>query len=340
MNEIPNDLLSLVASYLWFKDISSLSMTSVKMYHGIHSDGKFWVDLVDSIVRLMYFESIHVRPFLVHMSQNFPSNDFVFYLKQILLTIPSYWPRMIDTKIFSSYRGPENIVVIDLEEASDMLAVLFTGPLEESARSIVANDCFPYLPTETEEAQQELPFTKIVCTETTQQLSPRSRHVSMKVGEAVRSEIGYFECTIHRTFCPPTTSSLYSDHTLSSRQSFSIGLACPPFSLKGQFPGYDNFSLGYRSDDGAFYQGSRNGIQFGGEPYGSGDVVGCGIIYPSLDVHGKGKLFFTRNGQIQGRVLEIASDNFFTISWFPVLVSHPSLRLLASPLSRHLASGH
>lgn len=321
MNEIPADILSLITSYLWFKDIFSLSVTSSKMYHGIHSDGKFWIDLVDSVVRLTYFDSVHVRPALVHASQNFSSVDFVLYLKQILLTIPSYCPRTIDTKILSSYRGPENIMVVDPRRVSGAQAVLFTGPLEENTRSIVANDCFPYLPTETEEMFVEIPFTKVVCTEKSQQLSPRSPHLAKKVGETVRSEIGYFECTIHNIFCPPDISLMYSDPSLSSRQSFCIGLACPPFTLKGQFPGYDNFSLGYKSDDGAFYQGSRSGILFDAEPYGAGDVVGCGIVYPSLDAHGKGKLFFTRNGRIQGRVLEIAGDNFFTIPWFPVMVS-------------------
>jgi hypothetical protein len=324
MNVIPPELLSHIASYLWFKDIASLSVTSRGIYHGIHSDGLFWLDLVESIMRLTIFDTVNVRSFLQQVSADYRPQDFVIFLKHLILSVPSFFPRVIDTKILGSYRGPEFIRVIGLDGMIDRTTVLFTGPIEESVRSIVANDCFPYFPTETELMHVPMPFTKVVATHT--------KAASLRtIGEVVLSEIGYFECVIQTDFCPPDTFTSSTSHLIPSHQSFSIGLACPPFTLKGQFPGADNFSLGYRSDDGAFCQGGVNGIQFGAEPYGAGDTVGCGLIYPSLDRHSKGKLFFTRNGQLQGRPLEIASDSFFSIPWFPVLVS--ALRPISPLLS-------
>jgi hypothetical protein len=332
MNEIPTELLSHIASFLWFKDIASLSFISKETYHKIHSDGLFWMDLVESIMHLSFFETVNVRPFLQQISGDYLPQDFVRFLKHLILSIPAFSPRVIDTKILSSYRGPEGIRVVGLDEMTDRTTILFSGTIEESVRSIVANDCFPYLPTDAELMHVSFPFTKVVATDT----SPQSMIGARTIGEVVLSQIGYFECAIQTDFCPPETSP--ASLSLTSRQSFSIGLACPPFTLKGQLPGSDNFSLGYRSDDGAFCQGGINGIQFGGEPYGAGDTVGCGLIYPSLDLSGKGKLFFTRNGQLQGRILEIASASFFCIPWFPVLVSH--LQSPLSPLLQGIDSYH
>lgn len=322
MNELPSELLSQMASYLWFKDLLSLSLTSKKIHHRLHSDGFFWIDLLDSILRSLYYDPpVHIRSDLLQLSQNYSTHDFVAFLKQILLTIPTFWPRTVDTKIFNTYRGPDHLRIIELENNPQRNYVLFDGSIDDGVRSIVANDCFPYLPIETDDLIVSLPFTKVVATELMTQQNGAETISLFTSGKVVCSEVGYFECMIHQSCFPPEALYLSSSQDLSSRTSISIGLACPPFALKGQFPGVDNFSLGYRSDDGAFYQGGYTGIQFGAEPYGPGDIVGCGLVYPPLDRQGKGKLFFTRNGHIQGRILDIASSNFFCIPWFPVIVS-------------------
>ena len=58
----------------------------------------------------------------------------------------------------------------------------------------------------------------------------------------------------------------------------AIGLASKEFPLRGLMPGWDSLSYAYHGDDGHCFHGSGEGRDFG-PTFGSGDTVGCGILY-------------------------------------------------------------
>jgi len=81
--------------------------------------------------------------------------------------------------------------------------------------------------------------------------------------------------------------------------------------------GSDVNSFGYMSADGCLYHGEDTvGIHFG-PSYGSGDVVGCGLIYPPLAAN-HGDILFTRNGEIVG-VVELLDVGLTDVPWFPIV---------------------
>ncbi|KAJ3066497.1 hypothetical protein HDU98_010180 [Podochytrium sp. JEL0797] len=67
-----------------------------------------------------------------------------------------------------------------------------------------------------------------------------------------------------------------------------IGLALRPFSAYYHV-GWDFGSFAYHSDDGKLFDGAGQGGFEWGDPYGVGDVVGCGITVA-------GDVYFTKNG--------------------------------------------
>jgi len=284
-------------------------------------------------IRKCFFSSIRLYnsiDFYFNSSNGKTAIDNIFIL---YASIPC-WPRFIDLDITKTCRGPDHIyrVHVDSTIDDDDEWVAYTGALGESFRSIVTNNCFPYFSSSqgccyddssTDKYFSVCPFTRVIC-------SPRtssSKKGLPDIGHISLSCVAYFEATIHPSINLERVLHAHRDNTMSP-QVFCIGLSCPPFSLRGRLPGFDTFSLGYISDGGLFYQGGI-GQEFGASSYGPGDTVGCGIIYPSPSTSGVGKIFFTRNGVIQGIPLNVLNSSFFQISWFPTmgLDSHYPVRM-------------
>ncbi|MAD85283.1 MAG: hypothetical protein CL912_20175 [Deltaproteobacteria bacterium] len=67
-----------------------------------------------------------------------------------------------------------------------------------------------------------------------------------------------------------------------------------------EFPGWPKMgaaaskSWAYHGDDGRFYCYLGHNSVHVGEPYGPGDVIGCGVDF------GTGKIWYTRNGTLLG----------------------------------------
>eukprot|EP01127_Copromyxa_protea_P020418 TRINITY_DN6836_c0_g5_i3.p1 TRINITY_DN6836_c0_g5~~TRINITY_DN6836_c0_g5_i3.p1 ORF type:complete len:899 (-),score=135.57 TRINITY_DN6836_c0_g5_i3:89-2785(-) len=91
---------------------------------------------------------------------------------------------------------------------------------------------------------------------------------------------GYFEVTIHN---------------VGSRNEIGIGLVSKGYSVK-KHPGWQEFSYGYHSDDGRVFHNCGSGTAWG-PMYGTGDVIGCGVVDEGV--------FWTKNGKLLG----IAYDN-------------------------------
>ncbi|KAJ3052922.1 hypothetical protein HK097_005423 [Rhizophlyctis rosea] len=101
------------------------------------------------------------------------------------------------------------------------------------------------------------------------------------IADFVQRPYAYFEVTI-------------DDLLFGSEATvISIGLATspyPPFRLIG----WNQFSVGYHSDDGRLFQNDGFGGKNFGSPYSKGDTVGCGYD-PA-----RGAVFFTLNGAFIG----------------------------------------
>ena len=88
--------------------------------------------------------------------------------------------------------------------------------------------------------------------------------------------------------------------------------------------GWDSFSIGYHSDDGTvqFDTDRLNDTVF--PVFNTGDIVGCGIIYPPLSSDESGSIFFTNNGTLlrQHFPVDILGGMDCCSCLFPVVVSN------------------
>lgn len=91
--------------------------------------------------------------------------------------------------------------------------------------------------------------------------------------------LSYFEATIENAGVGDTVA---------------IGLVDGDYSME-KLPGWDAdaTSIGYHGDDACAFYNTNNGIPWG-RPLGTGDTVGCGVIWST------GEVFFTQNGQWLG----------------------------------------
>ncbi len=74
-------------------------------------------------------------------------------------------------------------------------------------------------------------------------------------------------------------------------------------------PGWYNAtapSFAYHGDDGRLYANSNQSLKDYAGSYGKGDTIGCGVIY---DDSVEGMIFYTRNGEPQGMVVFMCSNN-------------------------------
>jgi len=97
----------------------------------------------------------------------------------------------------------------------------------------------------------------------------------------------------------PTSHYFFSANALptpppASSECVAVGLAAEGFLHAHILPGWNKFSYGYHSDDGAIFHGRGRAIKNFGPVFGKGDVVGCGLDYRRREI------FFTLNGRLLG----------------------------------------
>lgn len=74
----------------------------------------------------------------------------------------------------------------------------------------------------------------------------------------------------------------------------SIGFSGAKAALE-KLPGWEPDSWGFHSDDGKTFLCGGPGGKTYGDPYNSGDVIGCGINFKTNEA------FFTKNGNYLGQ---------------------------------------
>jgi hypothetical protein len=73
-----------------------------------------------------------------------------------------------------------------------------------------------------------------------------------------------------------------------------IGFCSGQAIIHMTFPGWEEFTWGYHSDDGKVYTEGASGRKYGPK-FGKGDIVGCGVDWKSE------AYFFTLNGKFLGK---------------------------------------
>ena len=121
--------------------------------------------------------------------------------------------------------------------------------------------------------------------------------------------VSYFEVSIR---APPPEDDAEDDyyHDYSSRiraarisstaDCIAVGICTRLFRWKARMPGWDNYSIGYHSDDGGLFFGSGSMQRRYGPQFGPGDTIGC-----ALD-HVRRVVFFTHNGRSLGPAVQLA----------------------------------
>ena len=309
--QLPTELLAHIAHFLDLHDAANLTSTCGYSLKELKWHLQLWISLVDCRLKTIYFRDCSCYCNLFELSEMVKDDAKFFGLLQMLSSRQGLWPTAIDRKILEGHRKPDNIIIKYSDDDLSDLSVAFVGLLGDTFRSVVSNCCFPFRCGVDNVAVA--PFARVSALE-------KGNTVDGVLSVVSLSYVAYYECQIHDYLNYDAVTTTQPYNYVSRRCLVSVGLACPPFPLKGHLPGSDNFSFGYRSEDGLFYHGSNVGRAFNAEPYAPGDIVGCGLVYGGEGSGGKGKIFFTKNGLQQGPLLDVENENFLCISWFPTVV--------------------
>lgn len=246
--------------------------------------------------------------------------------------LPSY-PTGID--VASLTMEPRNIRPLVSNKSKgvdkDKVVVVYGGRKKESHKGsavIATDDHFPCIPgTYTHprhksegqlQAWERLPLVELQKTKkegvVTRQLAPFTRVLCTGNGKTIAylSCIAYFEVNI-------LVNQGY--RAMDDIRRFSIGIACSLFPLRKKQLGCDQYSFGYHRE-GSLVHANRKFAQM--PPYGSGDTIGCGLVYPPLANEPIAKIFFTKNGELVG-LFDMGVESLLSLPWFPALGLTPSI---------------
>lgn len=92
-----------------------------------------------------------------------------------------------------------------------------------------------------------------------------------------------------------------------------VGVGSRMYPASNQ-PGWKRKSIGYHADDGRLYHQRGHGRAFGPKCT-TGDVMGCGIDFTTVDDSGGIQVFFTKNGQLVGEQQKMGrpQDGFYPL---------------------------
>ena len=349
VERLPRRVLEHILSHLWFTELTPLTLTC-KDLHALIKSEAFGLRMLTQMSSFLYrnssaelwaasvlsgsaptagagsnsASSSAVVGLEDYFGRTDPNLDLLLFSRRL----PS-WPTRIDTN--SLAQEPRNVSILP----GDLCAV-YGGRRKESHKGytvVSTDDHFPCLPGAFTQPRQknegemqawerlprvELQKTKkqsVVC----RCLAPFARlvHLPRDRKVATLSCIAYFEATVHH-------NQGYS--AMDDIRRFSVGLACALFPLRKKQLGFDNYSFAYLRD-GHFVHGNRScGLM---AAYSPGDTVGCGLIYPPLAGINRGRIFFTKNGEMVG-LFDMGVGGLLSLPWFPALVSLSFLDLVCT----------
>ena len=358
MERFDRKTLEEILSYLWFTDISTLSVVN-RSLHGVLKGDKYGLRMLLQLNKYLYREALTAEQ-TQHWAQVLSgsnndtaasagstaaaaaaaaastlasttnSEEITFSRTDSGLSLLlfcrrlSSWPTAIDTT--SLAHEARNVSILCPDGRPGVLCAVYGGRRKESHKGytvVATDDHFPCLPgTFTQprhknegemQAWERLPRVELQKTKkqsvVCRCLAPFARllHLPRNRKVATLSCVAYFEATVH-------LNQGYS--AIDDIRRFSVGLACALFPLRKKHLGFDNYSFAYHRD-GNFVHGNRScGLM---AAYSPGDTVGCGLVYPPLSGAHRGKIFFTKNGELAG-LFDMGVDGLLSLPWFPALV--------------------
>lgn len=318
----PLDVVIYITKFLWIEDIHALTAVSVTTNDMIEGETDLWPFLLNAAL-----QRIISIPFRLDLNRTGKA------MTKALIRRTCDHPTAIDSHILRKYKGPKNVSVkyslpdiwsqiVQFEPVASPDHVHSVAHAFAHRRSVVSNNCFPCLAATAKVSNALLPFTKAMASPHRIGLISRGNNTVLGQHTATLSSVAYFESTIQ-----PTATSL-DNEALQHETTYSIGLAASPFPLARKVPGEDLYSFGYDSKSGHVMTGNR-ACTSAGVPYGEGDTVGCGVVYPLTD-DTPGQIFFTKNGILQHKIplVKELMQVFFAIAWFPVVVRVTCLSLV------------
>ena len=324
----PFDVVVYLTKFLWFDDIHSLTAVNHTLHLMLEGESDLWPWLLTSAL-----QRVVSLPFPLLLGRvGVPET-------KALIRRTCDHPTAVDAHILRKYKGPQNVVLeapaaprgrrngslavtVRFEpKTSDDSHSFPSAQVPVTKRSVVSNNCFPCLAASARVPNALLPFAKVMAV-TPHCMSGTSNHRNAApfLHTATLSCIAYFEGTISLPTKSPESDNIHQSTV------YSIGIAAAPFPVSSKLPGEDHYSFGYVSKSGHVISRSNRTCSGSGLPYGEGDTVGCGLIYPLVEGT-PGHMIFTKNGEIQHKVPILANDmkTFFSIAWFPVMVSQRDL---------------
>lgn len=329
--------LEKILAYLWLTDVPSLLFTC-KRLHGIVKCESFGLHKLLQYTGFLYRDPFAIRASELALTANDMGAAFG-YAEGFLRTNPgldlflfcrrlSSWPTGIDTN--SLVHEPRNVSILRFESRPGALCAVYGGRRKESHKGytvVASDDHFPCLPgaftqprhkNEGEmQAWERLPRVELQKTKkqsvVCRCLTPFARVLRLPRDPlrrvATLTCIAYFEVIVH-------LNQGYS--AMDDIRRFSVGLACSLFPLRKKQLGYDNYSFAYHRD-GSFFHGNRNCCGHMAA-YSPGDTVGCGLVYPPLAGANRGRIFFSKNGEVVG-IFDMGVCGLLSLPWFPAMVS-------------------
>eukprot|EP00118_Oscarella_pearsei_P020689 m.225797 g.225797 ORF g.225797 m.225797 type:complete len:607 (+) comp40020_c0_seq7:87-1907(+) len=99
------------------------------------------------------------------------------------------------------------------------------------------------------------------------------------------------------------TLSYFEVRIIKQRENISVGLAAENYNMDC-LPGRSSESIAFQSNDGYLYHQSERGRRFA-DSVRQGDVIGCGINYPTHLRSNEAQVYFTHNGDKIGSVVTV-----------------------------------
>lgn len=320
----PLDVVVYLSKFLWFEDIHAFTAVSHTIHDMIESESDLWRSLLSACL-----QRVLSIPFCLQLDRTDPA------LTKMLIRRTCDHPCGVDTLILRKHKGPDNVLAVENSNSDNIpiTTIEFNPPNKDSynlngppvvtRRTVVSTNHFPCLKTSSKCPRALVPFTKVMAVATAYGQEKKKHHfVNSPRHTASLSSLAYFEGTLLPSLSSKCSSCRSDDARMIPLQNktvqCSIGIACAPFIIRSKLPGDDSFSFGYTSGTGRIIQSGR--MQCApGQRYSTGDTVGCGLIYPLKDTM-PGYIFFTKNGILQNK-MQIVDKKFFSIAWFPVMVS-------------------